>query len=680
MAEGRVKITGRADLGQVNREVDKLKGRVDRLDKSTKQTTVSLRDAKRALAALGASAALAKLTRGFAELVDDTLRARLEIANLATQAGVSAKLFGALSLAADRSGASADQVGGAFKALTARIGQAAEGNQALIDEFDALEVQIRDKSTGALRDVESVFRDVVKSLGTMSDETDRAATAERLMGEAAYGLRQALGELSEDGLQRAEAAARGFTSHLTEEGIEAAREYEIAINKVSTATQSLGDMLSTGVGAGLNAVIDPLVYLSVFLTDVLGKSISTVVTGMKETAEVLYGVGAVAVAVANKDLAAAKSAIDDTTQAVLDLDKANELPSFAAAAEKAARVSQAFRLASGEVQEFQRASSEAASDFEETWGELGFIDPLTGEIIEQTSEAIGKIGQKSKEAAKTIPQFKKTIEDATEAAEEFNEAAIVFKDSLDQIILEDRGDLDDFRDGWNTLTEAAIEYLHTARAMEDLPSVVTQKTLGDLEAFASGYTQVADIIGRVAGLYVDAARQSDNLTEKQKQAALTAFRVQQAAAIATAVMNTALGVTQALASMPPPVSFVQAGLVATAGAVSIAEIAGQKPPSFALGGIMPSTGGPAILHPGEGVLSAGAVDNMGGASALDALNSRSAMGGGGTVVVSWKHLRQSFAYEARDAANRPGPLRSIRRDGRRAGQMRRAVRADYGSL
>ena len=165
-----------------------------------------------------------------------------------------------------------------------------------------------------------------------------------------------------------------------------------------------------------------------------------------------------------------------------------------------------------------------------------------------------------------------------------------------------------------------------------------------------------------------------------KKAALTAFRVQKAMALATAVVNIALGVTQALASAPPPLNFINAGLVTAAGAVSLVEIASQKPPSFATGGIMPSTGGPAILHPGEGVLSAGAVDSMGGASALDGLNSRTALAGGGAVVVQWKHLRQSFAYEARDGANRPGPLRNIRRDGRRAGQMRRAVRADYGSL
>ena len=668
MAEGTVTIRGRAELDEINRAVGKLERQVDKVDKTSKRAKVSIQDVGRALTAFGATAAVGGAALG--ALVDDTLRARLEIANLATQAGVSAKLLGALSVAADRSGASAEQVTGAFKALTARIGQAAQGNQALIDEFDTLGVQIRDKS-GALRDVESVFRDVVTALGTMSDETNRAATAERLMGEAAYGLRQALGELSEDGLQRAEAAARGFTSHLTEEGIAAAREYEIATNKIATATKSLGDALSTGVGPALNGMIDPLIYVSVLFADTFGATLSDLVATIQMAGTGLTGLAEAFLRYSVADFSGAKEALSETGDAIAKIrDEAglslNPLQALAdnvsGANEKAQRIAASFRAAAGEAEQLGQSARNAGSDFA------------------RTNEELGLVSQKSKEATKTIPKFRKTIEDATEATEEFNEAAIVFKDSLDQIILEDRGDLDDFRDGWDTLTEAAIQYLHTARAMEDLPSVVTQKTLGDLEAFASGYTQVADIIGRVAGLYVDAALQADNLTDKQKQAALTAFRVQQAAAIGTAVMNTALGVTQALASMPPPVSFVQAGLVAAAGAVSIAEIASQKPPSFAVGGIMPSTGGPAILHPGEGVLSAGAVDSMGGVSALDALNSRSAMGGGGAVVVQWKHLRQSFAYEARDGYSRPGPLRDLRRDGRRAGQLRRTVRADYGSL
>ncbi|MGA0416905.1 MAG: hypothetical protein ACO3O1_04635, partial [Ilumatobacteraceae bacterium] len=497
---------------------------------------------------------------------------------------------------------------------------------------------------GELRDTEAIFRDVLAALGEIPNEAERTARAQKIMGESAGALKAALGELSIEGFEAAERKAHAFTRGLSEEGLEAAAKYEAAITKLDAVMVSFGDQISDFAGPVLNGFVDGLVMASTFVSEVFTKSAERAGERLLIFVEAVRNLGPVLTKVFEGD----------------------------------------FRGAYKELEEGGARLQELRDDLG-----LGLIPVVSdlGPILVEASVAAAKMREQvngvhdaTTTASKGLKSYKKSIEDATEATEEFNEAAIVFKDSLDQIILEDRGELDDFRDGWSTLTDAAIEYLHTARAMEDLPSVVTQKTLGDLEAFAAGYTQVADVIGRVAGLYVDAALEADNLTDKQKQAALTAFRVQQSAAIATAIVNTALGVTQALASMPPPMSFVQAGLVGAAGAVSIAEIAGQKPPSFALGGIMPSTGGPAILHPGEGVLSAGAVDSMGGASALDALNSRTAMAGGGAVVVQWKHLRQSFAYEARDGANRPGPLRNIRRDGRRAGQMRRAVRADYGSL
>jgi hypothetical protein len=641
MAEGTVTIRGRAELGEINRAVGKLERQVDKVDKTSKRAKVSIQDTGRALAAFGATAAVGGAALG--ALVDDTLKARLEIANLANTVGVTAPTFGALAKAAELAGKSSDQLVGGLSALGAAAYDAANRNEEAMRKFDALKVSVTD-ANGELRDTESIFRDVLAELGKIPNEAERTAVAQKLMGESAGALKAALGELSIEGFEAAQRKAHAFTRGLSEEGLEAAAKYEAALTKLDAVMRSFGDQVSGLAGPVLNGFVDGLVLASTFVSEVFTKSFERLGERVFLFVESLKRLGPVLDKVFKGDLRAAYQEAEKAGKAVTELRESMGLGLIP-----------------------------VVSD----------IGPILAEAAvaaETMRQRVNGVHDATSGASKGLKSYKKSIEDATEATEEFNEAAIVFKDSLDQIILEDRGDLDDFRDGWNTLTEAAIQYLHTARAMEDLPSVVTQKTLGDLEAFASGYTQVADIIGRVAGLYVDAARQSDNLTEKQKQAARTAFRVQQAAALATAVMNTALGVTQALASMPPPISFVQAALVAAAGGVSIAEIAGQKPPSFAVGGVMPSTGGPAILHPGEGVLSAGAVDSLGGVSALDALNGRSAMGGGGMVVVSWKHLRQSFAYEARDAANRPGPLRSIRRDGRRAGQMRRAVRADYGSL
>jgi hypothetical protein len=640
MAEGTVTIKGRADLGQLNRAVDKLDSRVKKVDRSATSMRASLRAAGTALVGLGAAVGVSGA--GLTKLIDDTLQARLEISNLANTVGVTAPTFGALAKAAELAGKSSDQLVGGLNALSAAAYDASQQNAEAMKKFDDLKVSVTD-ANGELRDTESIFKDVLTELGNIPNEAERAAVAQKLMGESAGALRAALGELSIEGFERAQQKAHAFTRGLTDEGIEAAAKYEAAITKLDAIMRSVGDSISDFAGPVLNGFVDGLVMSSVFLSEVFTKAFEKLGQRVFIAVESIKMFAEAAGKALTGDFEAARKVIADTS---------TELNVF----------SNAIGLAANPLDDLPEILVEAAV------------------AADKMRQKVNGVHDATSGASKGLKSYKKSIEDATEATEEFNEAAIVFKDSLDEIILEDRGELDDFRDGWSTLTDAAIEYLHTARAMEDLPSVVTQKTLGDLEAFASGYTQLAGIVGDLAGLYVDAALQSDNLTEKQKQAAKTAFNVQKAANLATAVVNTALGVTQALASAPPPLSFVNAGLVGAAGAVAIAEIAGQRPPSFAVGGVMPSTGGPAILHPGEGVLSAGAVDSLGGVSALDALNGRSAMGGGGTVVVSWKHLRQSFSYEARDAANRPGPLRSIRRDGRRAGQMRRAVRADYGSL
>ena len=59
-----------------------------------------------------------------------------------------------------------------------------------------------------------------------------------------------------------------------------------------------------------------------------------------------------------------------------------------------------------------------------------------------------------------------------------------------------------------------------------------------------------------------------------------------AASIVTATINTAMAVTQALASLPPPASFIMAGIVGGLGAAQIALIAAQPLPELAEGGLV----------------------------------------------------------------------------------------------
>ena len=104
MAEGTVTIKGRAELGQLNRAVDKLDARVKKVDRSATSMRTSLRSAGTALVGLGA--AVGVTGAGLTKLIDDTLQARLEMNNLANTAGITAPTFGALAQAADLAGVS----------------------------------------------------------------------------------------------------------------------------------------------------------------------------------------------------------------------------------------------------------------------------------------------------------------------------------------------------------------------------------------------------------------------------------------------------------------------------------------------------------------------------------------------------------------------------------------------
>lgn len=88
------------------------------------------------------------------------------------------------------------------------------------------------------------------------------------------------------------------------------------------------------------------------------------------------------------------------------------------------------------------------------------------------------------------------------------------------------------------------------------------------------------------------AKKEEQLKKKQDALEKKRKQQQQAASIVNAIINTALGVTQALASWPPPASYALAAAVGALGAVEISLIASQK---YAKGGLIE---GPDHAHGG----------------------------------------------------------------------------------
>lgn len=133
------------------------------------------------------------------------------------------------------------------------------------------------------------------------------------------------------------------------------------------------------------------------------------------------------------------------------------------------------------------------------------------------------------------------------------------------------------------------------------------------------------------------------------------FGQNKAFAYANAVINTAQGVTKALAEYPPPVSFVMAGLVAAAGVAEIATISSARPQGFLEGGIIPGVDQgrrDSVLfagRPGEAVLPKELTDFL-----LEAAGQRT----GGPVEIMI-HADLPILVEQLNTAQRSGEVRLV---------------------
>ncbi|MXW01569.1 MAG: tape measure protein [Holophagales bacterium] len=123
------------------------------------------------------------------------------------------------------------------------------------------------------------------------------------------------------------------------------------------------------------------------------------------------------------------------------------------------------------------------------------------------------------------------------------------------------------------LLQRTAQFLPNVASGITATETVSLRNAESLHVWAGAISQVEGALGQLAATHPERAKKL--------------FRTQQTLAYASAVVNTAAGVTQALAAYTPPLSFVLAGLVAAAGAIQVAAIQSTPPPqAFRYGGII----------------------------------------------------------------------------------------------
>lgn len=179
------------------------------------------RGLRNALATAGIGIGVTALTRQVSSLV----REFAAIGDTADNIGITAERLQELQYAASQSGSSADQMTDALVRLNRRLGLAAQGGGPAINAFRDLGIAVED-ANGNVRDVESVFDDVVRAMEGVESQAERAALASQLFGEdAGPGLNQLLSR-GVEGVAELSSQASVLSDDLVERAQRASAEWE----------------------------------------------------------------------------------------------------------------------------------------------------------------------------------------------------------------------------------------------------------------------------------------------------------------------------------------------------------------------------------------------------------------------------------------------------------------------
>ena len=142
--------------------------------------------------ALVAGGLIAAGATAFLKLTHSVIDYRNELNDAAARTGLAADTLQALRLSAESSGQEFSTLLKATERIPKLMGDADRGTKTVVNAFAALGVETHD-ATGNLRASDSVTRDLIKSLGSITDPTEKAVKGMALFGRAGGSVTQALG-------------------------------------------------------------------------------------------------------------------------------------------------------------------------------------------------------------------------------------------------------------------------------------------------------------------------------------------------------------------------------------------------------------------------------------------------------------------------------------------------------
>ena len=621
------------------------------------KTAAAYQAAAGAIAAGFASAAAAGA--GLLTLGQDVADARNELSDLSVETGISADPLAALRFGANAAGKELGDVAGGMAAFAQRVAAANRdgGTAALV--FEGLGVSLTNLD-GSIRGTDEAFRQTVKALASVEDETLRTAAAAELFGDAGGKLINVTQNLGGD--------FDLFAGAVNQVGVgmgEGAQQSADFQRAMAVLSQVLDGIKATAGGVAL--------------------SFAQGLAGGIEIAKLaaITGVGGFRVFAAAFELI--RSSLDDgAIPSLEDFGRVIDEEGDKIRAELLAEVD-AFRALIGSVEAsggalvdldlLQRrvaqsskentAATKAAADAEKVAAgvskdlakaRLDALDPQTRLVVAFNEErrellALVDAGADAAEVQELIAlkgaameeQFRKTnaelsksgLEKAlVEPLAELEALGPQIQAAFDQLqaeFEESKRKAAELRDQMLNLSTTGLDVAvgFGELAIDRFGEAATRagsradKLRGEIETLREAMHDAseeerADIADRIEDKEDELAK-AEKRQKKANKAARQQFKSNQALQIANTIIAGAAAGIRAFAELGPIAGALALTAIGAETSLAISQIKAQKPPKFHMGGMVEPDETPAILRRGEAVLSERATQRL-GRRTIEALN------------------------------------------------------------
>lgn len=230
---------------------------VSNAEKSAKSLGDNLTKAGKAMA--GVSAAGAVVATSIGTLAYKAGTSADDLNTLSKVTGIGTYELQKYGAAADLVDVSVETVARANKKLAKNAYEASKGSKSQAEAFNAIGVSVVD-ANGNLRDSEDIFQDVIANLGKMTNETERNAIAQKLMGKSAAELNPLIEDGGKTYKMVSDTLKKYDLDYVDQETLDKANQFNDQLDTMKligkVAIANVGSQLAGYLAPALEKVVD----------------------------------------------------------------------------------------------------------------------------------------------------------------------------------------------------------------------------------------------------------------------------------------------------------------------------------------------------------------------------------------------------------------------------------------